>query len=191
MHDLDEDPRGVRRILPLLTVRSFRSETDVERMADELPDLFFDHGLSKSLVQDTATVLAEAANNVVQHAGSAVGGFAVVQQRYMQSQGLRTDYIEIAVADPGRGIAESLGREPADAEAAIIDAVKEGTTSTGDRHRGIGLHELSDLVEGSPGRLLEIHSDHGFYQTGQSIGPDSMTVANRFRGTAVTVVMVA
>jgi anti-sigma regulatory factor (Ser/Thr protein kinase) len=191
--ELDEPaPRAepVRRILPILTVKSFRTESEVEAMAEELPELFFDKGLSRSLVQDTATVLAEAANNVVHHAESPVGGFAIVQQRYMQFHSKRAQYIEIAVADPGQGIATSLGHDPSDAAPAIADAVQEGTTSTGHRHRGIGLYEVEQTVMSGALRVLWIHSDNGVYAAARVLeGSESFSVANRFPGTVVTVIM--
>lgn len=187
--DVVESQRRVRRILPILPIYCFRTENEVEQMADDLYDRFKDHGLSLSLLQDTATVLAEAANNVVHHAQSPVGGFAIVQQRRMQLTGFRTHYIEIAVADPGRGIAASFGQPPEDAQGAIVHAMTEGVTTTGVKHRGIGLSEVARVVRSGTARGLRIHSDYGDFAITPKVTQTSNTALNRFPGTVLTVLM--
>jgi anti-sigma regulatory factor (Ser/Thr protein kinase) len=179
----------VRRILPILPICSFRLESEVEEIAEDLYGRFQDRQLPISMVQDTATVFAEAASNVIQHAESPVGGFAMVQQRRTQLNGLRTHYIEVAIADPGRGIAASFGRAPEEAERAISDAMDEGMSSTGDRHRGIGLAEVARVIEAGSARGLHVHSDYGEYTISPGIGRHAGGTRNRFPGTVVSAIM--
>ena len=186
-------PTGtIRRVLPVVKVMNFKTETDVERMTNEMAEMFGAHHslLPGALLQDATTALAEAANNAVQHSACPVGGFALVQVRRLSVGGSRRHFLEIAVGDPGQGIAASLGL-PDDGEA-VAEAMQEGRTSTGDRHRGLGLYYIKDLIVGGSSRMLVIHSGRGQYyaqNTVLGLRESSGVIRSRYPGTIVTVAL--
>ena len=132
-----------------------------------------------------STVLTEAAANVVEHAQSSVGGFAVAQMRYFKQDGVQRYYIEVSVGDPGIGIATSLNET--DDATAIAKALEEGTTSTGKDSRGFGLSDIQDAARSGLQRSLIIHSGNGWVLRAPDVTDHSMTVAHRFNGTLLTV----
>lgn len=126
----------IRRILPLLPIHNFKKFSDVENLVGSLETEFMKSGkLPSNLLQDVSTVLAEAADNVVWHAECPNGGFALAQVRQRQVFGQDHWFVEVAVADAGRGISASLGKTN-DREA-IAYAFEEGVTGTGKPNRGI------------------------------------------------------
>ena len=176
----------IRRLLPVINLRNFRISGDVEVLADELVEVFSAKNYTDGVLnQEAAGVIAEAASNVLYHARSASGGFALAQlrQRRTVSSG-PSWWIEIAVGDAGQGIAASLGYD--DPVSAVRDALDEGVTSTNDRTRGIGLHWIEEVVFRSKFRFLMVHSDHGLVVS--VAGDREATHAeNCFPGTLLTV----
>ena len=139
--------------------------------------------LPANLLQDASAVLAEAADNVVWHAQCDEGGFALAQVRRRQVLGETRWFIEIAVADPGRGIRESVG-VPDDDWIAVASAMEEGTTGLEESDRGYGLAHMADVAN-HPHRLLTVHSGDGFVERGHRYALER-TVDTRFPGTLVT-----
>ncbi|MDP2328293.1 MAG: ATP-binding protein [Dehalococcoidia bacterium] len=175
----------IRRILPLLPIHNFKTFTDVENLVGSLETEFLKSGkLPGNLLQDVSLVLAEAADNVIWHANCPEGGFALAQVRQRQIFGEDHWFVEVAVADAGRGISASLGKT--DDREAISLAFEEGVTGTDAPTRGYGLAEIRATALSGPERLVTIHSGHGLVAKG--FGYDlSREVTARFDGTLVAV----
>jgi anti-sigma regulatory factor (Ser/Thr protein kinase) len=130
----------------------------------------YDHGdqvfvLAKSLIEDIieriefgrgvlealSWCLYEVLDNVLIHAHSANGGFAMVQ--YLKA----TKRLAVSIADTGIGIHRSFfegkgGFRPPTAADALELAVRQWTSSTGEK-RGNGLFGLSQVVQSNDGTL--------------------------------------
>jgi anti-sigma regulatory factor (Ser/Thr protein kinase)/anti-anti-sigma regulatory factor len=115
----------------------------------------------------TAVLLAveEIARNVVDHAQSPIGGFAIAQRSTSRLE------FEVAVADGGVGIAASLRRNPryqgvkTDSEA-IEQALMPGVTSNPGRdNHGVGLATIRDMLRENGGTLL-VRSGRGAVEDG-------------------------
>lgn len=182
-------PARVDRILPIIPVRNFRTHDQVEDLMDEMQETFSANDrIPTGLLVDATTALGEAADNVIWHAECEEGGFALAQMRRRQEYGVTRWFMEIAVADPGRGIRASLGGEGDDREA-VRRALREGVTGLDERHRGYGLAQMVELAR-QPQRLLTVHSGDGF--TARGLGYDlSQQTGVRFPGTLITMSMPA
>jgi hypothetical protein len=136
----------------------------------------------------TAVLLAitEIGQNVIDHAESRVGGFAIAQRGHTRRE------FEVAIADAGVGIAGSLGRNPqyrdvgTDAEA-ITKALALGVTSNpGTDNKGVGLATIRGLLRENGGTLL-VRSGRGAVEDGQrEVIRDALV---RLGGTVVAVRM--
>lgn len=96
--------------------------------------------------------LGELTDNVVYHADTPLGGFAVCQHYP------KRDTFEIAIADLGIGIGESLARNPdlptpQDCAAALDLALTPRITSTPERNAGLGLFVTAMLLQGNEGQF--------------------------------------
>ena len=177
-------------VIPIVPCTHFRSHQDVDRMSVEMEDLFMERlkGYS-SLAQSCCGIFGELAANVVYHADSG-GGFVLAQQyNYDDGPG-----IEVAVADSGIGIRDSLAKDitlagiDSDSDA-IKRALEEGVTSVGDKHRGLGLAYVAENVQGQRDRSLVIRSGRGIItQIGN--GESSEEIAEfAFPGTVISVII--
>ncbi len=180
------EPAALKRYYPIVPVRNFRSHRDVDAIIAQLETEFSQNRLlPASILQDVSTAMAEAAGNVVWHSQSEIGGFALAQVRRLQRERVNIWFVEVAVGDPGIGIAKSLGMS--DDREAILHAMEEGTSGIPDRHRGYGLAEIAEAVGKAENRLVQIHSGSGVVT--QAFGEDreGQSVRQRFNGTLVTV----
>ena len=126
--------RKVERLLPIIPVQNFRTHDDVEHLAKVMEEEFSASArLPASLLQDASTALGEAADNVIWHADCAEGGFALAQVRRRRIYGVIRWFIEIALADPGRGIRASLGGDGDDLDA-VRRALEEGVSGLDEQH---------------------------------------------------------
>ena len=179
----------VERILPVIPVQNFRTHDDIEHLARVMDEEFsISDRLPASLLQDASLALVEAADNVIWHADCAEGGFALAQVRRRRVFGVTRWFIEVAVADPGRGIRASLGGEGDDLDA-VRRALEEGVTGSGDQYRGYGLTHMEEAAR-QPQRLLTVHSGDGFVARGYRYDL-SHKVRARFPGTLITMSMPA
>lgn len=175
---------------PLVKCARFRSEADCDRLSVEMEDNFIT-ALSRyaSLSGECCGMLGELTANTVYHADNG-GGFALAQYcEYAAGPAL-----ELAVADAGIGIRNSLAKNPAFADidsdcAAIKQAITEGVTSVGDKYRGLGLAYVADNVRRQRGRTLTIRSGNGIIiLSGDGLSREAHTPI-AYPGTAVSVIM--
>ena len=179
-------PDPLTRYYPIVPIRNFRTHHDIDELVAQLEIEFSKSStLPGTLLQDVSTALAEAAGNVVWHAQSEIGGFALTQVRQIRRNGIRIWFVEVAVGDPGIGIAQSLGME--NEPEAILKALEGGTSSIPDSHRGYGLFEIAATVEKAKNRLVQIHSGNGLVTKAFDEEPVGRMVNQRFNGTLVTV----
>lgn len=149
-------------LTPLARCCHFRDASDVERMLSEM-EYSFMTALSgyASLLGDVGETFTELITNVIYHADSN-GGFALAQYcEYAAGPA-----IELAVADAGIGIRNSLAKNPdfagIDSDcAAIKQAMTDGVTSAGDKYRGFGLGYAAANTQLEPTRSLAIRSGNG------------------------------
>jgi hypothetical protein len=110
--------------------------------------------------------LGELTENVFYHAEAPIGGFAAAQT-FRKSQ-----EIELAIVDLGRGIAASLSANPDFADqfdddiSAINTAIKPTVTATPERNSGYGLSLTRLLLEINDGRLI-VWSGEGRVEFGE------------------------
>ena len=179
---------GYDLVEPIVPCLHFRSEADIERLSGEMY-LKFDSTLSgySSLSDGCYEIFIESTLNVLHHAESN-GGF-VLAQKYTYDSG---PAIEIAVADSGIGIRNSLNKNSElagiDSDgSAIRKAMEEGVTSAGHSHRGYGLAHLTHNVQLEQSRRMVIRSGNGiitFSGDGEIREEDT---AVEYRGTVVNV----
>ena len=180
-----EPVAAVRRYHPIIRAMNFKTHNEVEQIANELMSEFGTSSrVNPPLNHEAYNALAEAANNAVEHSESPEGGFALAQLRERRPVSGRSWFIEIAIADAGRGIAASLGM--ADDREAIMRALDEGVSGTDDPHRGIGLAEIERLVQ-EPRRQLVIHSGRGLVTVTAESGRVATDTNSVYPGTLLTV----
>lgn len=147
---------------PMVPCKYFESEGDVEQLANQMEENFQSIMPGNgSLLETCHTAFSELATNVVNHAESE-GGYVLAQQYHYQSGRI----VEIAVADCGIGIQESLQKNRKytnilSDEDAIELAIKEGVSSLEDGYRGYGLYHVTYDVRRSNDRRLTIRSGYG------------------------------
>jgi anti-sigma regulatory factor (Ser/Thr protein kinase) len=169
-------------------IQVFTEEADLEELASSLTmaatEAFPLSGKDKVAV---LLAISEITQNVIDHAGSAVGGFAIAQR------GLKRREFEIAVSDPGVGIAASLRRNAQyqdvhDDAKAITLALSPGVTSNPEslENIGVGLAAIQGLLRENRGTLL-VRSGRAAVEDGASarVQPDLV----HLRGTLVALRM--
>jgi anti-sigma regulatory factor (Ser/Thr protein kinase) len=149
-------------------VQGFTCEADLDELAESLAmaatEAMAVTGRDRLAV---SIAIAEIAKNVLDHAESGVGGFAIAQRSRSRKE------FEIAVADAGIGISGSLRKNLAYADVATdSDAITKAlalgvTASPGDNNRGIGLSAIRELLQENGGTLL-IRSGSGAVEHGPS-----------------------
>ncbi len=140
-----------------------------------------------SLLDNVGETFTELITNVIYHADSN-GGFALAQYcEYAAGPA-----IELAVADAGIGIRNSLAKAPAFADidsdcAAIRLAMAEGVTSAGDKYRGVGLGYVAANTQLEPSRTLAIRSGSGIITLSGNGAIQEETSPTAYPGTLVGV----
>lgn len=137
-------------------IARFTSQTEVSSVADSLAEAATEAvNISGNDRAAVSTAIREIAQNVIDHAASQVGGFAIAQRS------TKRDEFEIAVADPGIGIAASLRGNPKYAEAVTDDlsainlALTRGVTGNpGSGNEGIALAAILEFLQTNSGMLL-------------------------------------
>ncbi|MXY78488.1 MAG: hypothetical protein F4Y94_02030 [Chloroflexi bacterium] len=178
----------VQRHHPIIPVTNIKAARDVDELGANVEEEFTASGrFAANLLGDVYICMTEAANNVVQHSRSPVGGFAMAQGRYFKAFGELRPYIEIAVGDPGVGIAESLGI--ASDREAIAEAMKEGVSSTATANRGLGLYVIEAAAKNGLHRFVALHSGEGHVIRGSSVEATDREVGCTSGGTWLTVLL--
>jgi len=134
----------------------FTSQSEVDPLADSLAMAATEAvNISGADRMAVSIAIREIAQNVIDHASSQVGGFAIAQRS------THRDEFEIAVADAGIGIAGSLRGNPKYADlvssdlAAITMALTRGVTGNpGAGNEGIALAAIQDFLRTNRGTLL-------------------------------------
>jgi anti-sigma regulatory factor (Ser/Thr protein kinase) len=140
--------------------RHFDSPKNYPEVRQELADLVSEHCDIDALARGSLHIaLDEICENVLFHASTDHGGFAVAQA--LRSKPL----MEIAIADVGIGVRASLNKNPdyahiQDDLTAIATALKARVTSTPERNSGFGLWVTSNLLADNGGELL-VRSGYG------------------------------
>ena len=133
----------------LIELQRFGDSHGSERLAAFIWDRL-EGGADGEVVNQLFEATGELGQNVVEHAGSSVGGF-VAAQRYRA--GAPEERIVVAVGDVGVGIRESLRLrygEMTDGEA-ITHAIRWNVSRVPDAGRGQGLPRVVDGVRGLDG----------------------------------------
>lgn len=154
---LDIDPDLT--FAPYLPVSRLTTMREVDLAADTLEDRMKEAShLRGGLSDELLTIAVELTANAREH-GSAC--YAVAQAHSGRTSG--TPGVHIAVADFGKGLAETL-REPygqmSDGEA-IRHAFTERVSGTGRSDRGFGLTQIAEIVDRDPKSVLHIISQSG------------------------------
>ena len=175
-------------VRPMVSCTHFHDEAEILNLGEQMEERFRTEfqGFG-SLLGTVDTVFSELANNVVYHADS--GGGYVLAQEYRYSGG---PVVEIAVADCGIGIRESLRKNPNNSGIftdvqAIESALQEGVSSIREQYRGYGLHHVSYDVQRHRSREMTIRSGTG---TITLHGDGRLTILERrltYPGTIVSV----
>ena len=175
---------------PIVRCCHFRDASDVERMLSEM-EYSFMTALSgyASLLGNVGETFTELITNVIYHADSN-GGFALAQYcEYAAGPA-----IELAVADAGIGIRNSLAKNPdfggieSDC-AAIKRAMTDGVTSAGDKHRGFGLGYAAANTQLEPTRSLAIRSGNGIITLSGNGVIQEETSQIAYPGTLISAIM--
>ena len=161
-HQPEDVNPELRLARPMVPCTHFHDEAVILKLAEQMEERFQTEfqGIG-SLLGTVDTVFNELASNVVYHADSG-GGYVLAQEyRYLGGR-----VVEIAVADCGIGIWESLRKNPNNSGIrtdvqAIESALKEGVTSVGEQYRGYGLHHVSEDVQKHRSREMTIRSGTG------------------------------
>ena len=181
------DSVNVAQILP---PEQFHSVDDVERIANDL-ELAAGHGPGGTH-DEMYGVFYELALNAVQHSQSAVGCYAILEHSTDADGGVT--HI-LGVADCGIGILASLQQNPAFADVqndadAIALSTELHITGTGDRHRGLGLDYVMNVVKDWGGDLCVI-SGEGYLNVkdGTETTGGNLNSEERISGTVVVVTL--
>ena len=155
--DIDIDPNLT--FAPFLPVSRLTTMREVDAAADTLEDaLHAAPHLRGGLFDELLTIAVELTANAREHGSDC---YAVAQAHSGQTSG--TPGVHIAVADFGRGLAETLrehyGGMP-DAKA-IVHAFTEQVSGTGKSERGFGLTQIQEIVDRDPRNELHVISHSG------------------------------
>ncbi len=145
---------------PMVKCAHFTTEYDIEQLVARMQDEF------QASLRHYATLapacqlfLSELATNVVYHAQSN-GGYVLAQLR---SDPVSRPVVEIAVADCGIGIRESLKENPDHAAIendgqALQHSITEGVSRLRDPYRGYGFHHITNNIKEPRNRTMTIRS---------------------------------
>ena len=153
------EPFERKKAVGFRPVQHFRGDEDYWLAAKELTEALVERFKPEPVVKAAIRIcLDEIAENVVHHAYTDLGGFAVAQS----SRKRRT--FEIGIVDLGVGVPASLARNPTYAHistdmAAVATALQPRVSSTPERNAGIGLYITKLLLRSNGGQLL-VRSGH-------------------------------
>jgi anti-sigma regulatory factor (Ser/Thr protein kinase) len=161
----------------------FDSQEDLDDLAESLT-MAATEAVAVTGKDRAAVLLAitEIAQNVLQHAESRIGGIAIAQRGWMRQE------FEVAVADPGIGIAASLQRNrkyqhvQSDVEAILLALAPGVTANPGSENKGVGLAAIRGFLRENGGTLL-VRSGCAAIEDGS--GAARHDGLARFRGTVV------
>jgi anti-sigma regulatory factor (Ser/Thr protein kinase) len=162
--------------------REFITRDECRLVALDLTDALAESCETDSTARASIRIcLDELAENVIHHANTPLGGFAVAQGW------LRSSRFEIGIADLGVGIRGSLTENPDYADinddlTAIRTALRPRVTATPERNSGIGLFITKLLLRENGGILLVRSGDGAVYAGVQE--RDATSLEN-FPGTLV------
>jgi hypothetical protein len=147
----ERDDLGTR----LIEVRQINSETDVDRFASDVHSLVTGC-VGRHQAAVVHTMLGELLDNTITHARSPIGAFGAAQVYSGETTG--SAGIEIAVADPGIGILQSLRQNPTHTKlpncaAAIRASLRHGVSSEVAGH-GNGLADVVRRLSDQHGILV-------------------------------------
>jgi hypothetical protein len=150
-----------KRTVPLTR---FRFLGEVERTATDISRLLLQGAEHDETRRTVDYVLVELLRNVIQHSGDRLGGVAGAQLMSGGKGGYARDVIQVAVADAGMGIPESLrGHHPEakDPRVALERALwphVSGAFSPGlsgsSENAGLGLFFIAEIAKLTAGRLV-------------------------------------
>ena len=182
-----DDCRVVEQLLP---ITRFDNVEDVEDLANKV-----EGGTPvgpANLQGEISGIFYELALNAVQHSGSAIGEYAVLECAVTTQDEI---LYALGVADRGIGIPASLRLNPeyafADSDAgAIALATQLHVTGTGDSRRGLGLDHVVQVVRGFRGSLF-IASGGGYWNLKKGVETEigSLNLTDRLSGTVVAVIV--
>jgi hypothetical protein len=141
----------------LIEVRQMQGSADVALFGSDVYKLVALHA-TNSVAAVFHTMLGELLTNTVDHAVSRVGAFGAAQVH----SGVRSGRpgVEVAIADAGVGILQSLRRNPdyagiVDCAEGIRTALRRGVSSeVGDPNRGNGLSRVTHQLRAHRARLV-------------------------------------
>ena len=175
---------------PMIPCTHFTSLEAIEDISSQLAEKFDTQFRGyNSLLQSADMIFSELATNVINHAESE-GGYVIAQQY----RGTEQTLVEIAIADSGIGIRDSLRRNPnnsyikKDTEAIKL-ALKEGVSSMIDSNRGYGLHHVTEDIKINDTRKMAIRSGTGIITLYGDGRIDEDERLPEFPGTIVEVVI--
>jgi hypothetical protein len=165
----------------LLELQKFATEFDGEQLAQLLYDKVSGH-TDAQIPETLYTSICELAANATTHA-QVPHGFAAAQTFWQGGW----ERIVFAVADSGIGIQQSLAKhyQLADAREALQEAVKYGTSGTGEAGRGSGLHDVMDAVVGLQGRFTIISGNAKLVATSDNNEVKVFATPSAYPGTLI------
>ena len=164
---------------------TFRSMREAQGITDVLEDSLADRNLGAPNVRpELVEIFSEIVNNAAEHGMTESGASAHV--RFMPHR--RGSAFDVVVADEGPGIRTTMAGHPGLAEdatdsEAIMLAVQELVSGTGNPVRGIGLWMTVTEMR-KPGRKLWIHSGSGLLTMYGEFAPEFRETEHR-RGVMV------
>jgi hypothetical protein len=157
------EPREATRAL--IGVRQLGTYHDVEDVSDQAMAILQEQSMAFAVWGEPVHMaVSELCDNARQHGRNPLGTYVAADQI-----GIETGEFRLAIADLGIGIPEHIRAcypEWQDDTAAIVRALQQGVTGTGDPHRGNGFAEVVDdvnrvLVRAQSAVHIEIRSAKG------------------------------
>lgn len=179
-------PEGFSRHSPIgfRECQDFAAQEDVRVVSVEILKAMSEAHRYAGFEVDTSgfrVCFDEIMDNVIFHAGEGIVGFSMAQVTP------RNGWFEIAVADLGMGIRQSLGEQVDLAGQSDADAIKTamelGVTSKPATNAGYGLALGTEFVRLNGGHLI-VRSGHATVRVGSN--PQLATSSSALRGTLVT-----
>jgi len=180
--DLDINPEVT--LAPHLPVSGLASESEVVEASYLLDEALHSASLTGGLFDDLIDVAVELAGNAREHGSNC---YLVAQTHTGRRSG--TPGLRLAVADFGVGFASTLQEHYGDMtnSEAIVRALEEQVSGTGDKKRGFGLSQIAGIVDMAPENVLHIVSWTGHVRRAAGQVRESESASVLFPGTAASV----
>jgi anti-anti-sigma regulatory factor len=161
--------RGITTVRPgeegrTVRLTCFQRFPELEPIASEISHLLVEDPALEDTRRTLYYVLVELLRNVVQHSRDPLGGVVGAQVMHAGRGGYERDMIQVAVADAGIGIPESLKThypDVADARVALDQALWPHVSSAfapglsgNQQNAGLGLFFIAEMAKLAAGRLL-------------------------------------